>query len=40
MYEQTKDLSPEDFLAFIAKEAAKATRTDAASEPSSRRPAA
>jgi hypothetical protein len=26
MYEETKDLSPEDFLAFITREAAKATR--------------
>ena len=40
MYEQTKDLSPEEFLAFIEREAAKATRTDAVSEPSSERPAA
>jgi hypothetical protein len=31
MYEETKDLSQDEFLAFIAREAAKATRADAAS---------
>jgi hypothetical protein len=40
IYEETKQLSPEEFIAFIARESARASRETESGRPSSGRPAA